>query len=417
MHVAQPLPSGPSPPRPPRVSSSHLLTQWGLARLARAFRGVPVRLELWDGSYADFSTAEPVATVRVRDRATLLNLTMRPAVAFGEAYAAGRIVVDGDLVPMLVAVNQALAARPYPGRSPREGRITPARARHNVHAHYDIGNDFYRLWLDETMAYTCAYFTDPEATLERAQQAKLEYVCRKLQLRPGDHVIEAGCGWGALALHMARTHGVTVSAYNVSASQLAFARAEAVRAGLADRVTFVNDDYRAIAGRADAFVSIGMLEHVGREQYPELGRAIDRVLDPARGRGLLHFIGRDAPMPFNAWIAEYIFPGAYAPALSEVLSGVLEPCGLSVFDVENLRPHYARTLTHWLDRFEARADRVQKMFDEAFVRTWRLYLASAAACFLSGSLQLFQVTFGRPADDSRPWTRDVLYRRRADGSL
>jgi cyclopropane-fatty-acyl-phospholipid synthase len=388
-----------------------------VARLARAFCGAPIRLELWDGSHMDFSAHPPVATVRVLDRATLLSLMLRPALAFGEAYGAGRIAVDGDLVRMLVAVNQALADRPYPGATPRESRITPNRARHNVHTHYDIGNAFYRLWLDEAMVYTCAYFACPETTLEDAQRAKFEYVCRKLQLRPGDRVIEAGCGWGALSIYMARRYGVTVLACNVSTPQLEFARDAAARVGVSDRVTFVNADYRSLEGRADAFVSIGMLEHVGREQYAALGGVIDRVLDPVHGRGLLHFIGRDVPMPFNAWISEYIFPGAYAPALSEVLSGVLEPYDLSVVDIENLRPHYARTLAHWRDRFEAREDAVRDMFDDTFVRTWRLYLASAEASFLSGSLQLFQVAFGRAADDSRPGMRESLYRKRADGAL
>jgi cyclopropane-fatty-acyl-phospholipid synthase len=209
---------------------------------------------------------------------------------------------------------------------------------------------------------------------------------------------------------MARAYGVTVRAYNVSTAQLEVANDSAARAGLSDRVTFINDDYRAIAGQADAFVSIGMLEHVGREQYEALGDVIDRVIDPARGRGLLHFIGRNYPMPFNAWIAEHIFPGADAPALSEVLSGALESHNLSIADVENLRLHYARTLTQWRERFEAQAVGVEALFDQAFVRTWRLYLASAEASFLSGSLQLFQVTFGRAADNTRPATRAGLYR-------
>ena len=417
MHGAQPVPPAPPRTRRPRLSSGHVLEHWALGRLVRAFRGAPVRLELWDGSTAHFSDAPPVATVRVADRATLLSLVVRPALAFGEAYAAGRITVDGDLVQLLVAVNHALANRPYPGAAHRDSRITPARARRNVHSHYDIGNEFYRLWLDESMAYTCAYFAEPDATLAQAQRAKFEHVCRKLQLKRGEHVVDAGCGWGGLAVYMAERYDVTVRAYNVSAAQLEFAREAAARARLTDRVTFVNADYRAIDDRADAFVSIGMLEHVGREQYTEFGATIDRVIHPVRGRGMLHFIGRDTPMPFNAWISEYIFPGAYAPALSEVLAGGIEPHQLSVTDVENLRPHYARTLAHWRHGFEAHADRVRQTFDETFVRTWRLYLASAEASFLSGSLQLFQVTFGRAPDDSRPWTRMGLYREPSRGEL
>ena len=259
--------------------------------------------------------------------------------------------------------------------------------------------------------------SDPDATLEEAQRAKLDYVCRKLRLRPGDHVIEAGCGWGALALHMAKQYGVTVRAFNISDAQLCYARERAAREGLSDRVTFVDGDYRTIEGRCDAFVSIGMLEHVGPAHYAAFGGVIDRVLDPDHGRGLLHFIGRNAPMEFNPWIARHIFPGAYAPTLGEVLPRVFEPANLSVLDIENLRPHYALTLQHWLDRFERHVESIRAMFDDAFVRTWRLYLASAQAGFTSGDLQLFQVTFGRASDAGQPWTRRALYEPQTDGPM
>jgi cyclopropane-fatty-acyl-phospholipid synthase len=333
----------------------------------------------------------------------------RPALAFGEAYAAGRVVVDGDLPRMLEVINRALAGRPYQRRVPRQAAASPTDSRHNVHVHYDLGNDFYRLWLDEEMAYTCAYFDRPGATLEDAQRAKFEHVCGKIGLRPGQEVIEAGCGWGGLALHMARHHGVTVRAYNISAAQLEYARERATREGLAGRVTFVDGDYRNIEGRCDAFVSIGMLEHVGRDRYRSLGHVMDRVLDRRTGRGLVHFIGRNQPMPFNEWIARYIFPGAHAPSLGEVLPDLLEAPRFTVLDIENLRLHYARTLGHWLERFEAHADTVRVQFGDTFLRTWRLYLASAQACFRSGDLQLFQVAFARAGDNSIPPTRHALY--------
>jgi cyclopropane-fatty-acyl-phospholipid synthase len=182
-------------------------------------------------------------------------------------------------------------------------------------------------------------------------------------------------------------------------------------------VTFIDEDYRSIGGCCDAFVSIGMIEHVGRAQFAALGSVMDRVLAPARGRGLLHFIGRNVPMPFNPWITKYIFPDAYAPTLDEVLRDILEPSGFSVVDVENLRLHYARTLQQWLERFEDHAETIARMFEPEFVRMWRLYLASAQACFLTGDLQLFQVTFARPADNTRPWTRESLYAHQLHGSL
>jgi cyclopropane-fatty-acyl-phospholipid synthase len=380
---------------------------WCLSRLATFLHGAPVRLELWNKSAIDPALPR-VATVVIKDRGTLLRLLRRPALEFGEAYSAGRLVVKGDLVCLLEAVNKALAGRPLEPPM-RRAAATTAAARENVHQHYDLGNEFYRLWLDDAMVYTCAYFDHPDVTLEDAQRAKLEYVCRKLRLRAGDRVIEAGCGWGALALYMAKHYDVTVRAFNVSDEQLRYARDRAAREGLSDRVTFVDGDYRTIEGRCDAFVSVGMLEHVGPAHYADLGGVIDRVLDPNHGRGLLHFIGRNAPMEFNSWIARHIFPGAYAPTLGEVLPRVFEPANVSVFDIENLRRHYALTLKHWLERFERHVEPIRLMFDDAFVRTWRLYLASAQAGFTTGDLQLFQVTFGRASDAVEPWTRRALY--------
>jgi cyclopropane-fatty-acyl-phospholipid synthase len=291
-----------------------------------------------------------------------------------------------------------------PWRLALPGAHSRESSRHNVHRHYDLGNDFYRLWLDEQFVYTCAYFPSPDCDLEAAQVAKLDLVCRKLRLRPGERVVEAGCGWGALALHMARHYGVTVRAYNVSREQLRHARERSWREGLADRVEFIDDDYRNAVGPADVFVSVGMLEHVGLENFGALGAVIDGCLPSGRGRGLLHFIGRDRPRPLSAWIRRRIFPGAYAPTLSEVFSRVVEPGGLSVLHVENLRVHYARTLALWRERYEAAFDRVETRFGREFARAWRLYLAGSEAAFRTGSLQLFQVEFARTGDDDLPWT-------------
>jgi cyclopropane-fatty-acyl-phospholipid synthase len=389
------------------------IDRWCLARLTAELGGAAIVVRLWNGLSAALSDTAPVAAVFIGDRGTLLRLVFHPELAFGEAYTAGRLEVQGDLTRLFETANRAVAARGRPARRGWLARAligaSHAAARRNVHHHYDLGNDFYRLWLDEAMVYTCAYFERPDATLEEAQRAKLDYVCRKLRLRPGDEVIEAGCGWGALALHMAREHGARVRAYNISREQLAYARARAAREGLADRVTFVDGDYRAIDGRCDAFVSVGMLEHVGPRQYRALGDVVARVLDRDDGRGLLHFIGRTTPRPFNAWTERYIFPGAYAPTLGEVTPELFERTGLAVHDVENLRLHYAATLEHWQRRFERHVDVVRERFDEAFVRTWRMYLASARAGFMTGDLQLFQIVFGRGAGDAPPDTRKALY--------
>jgi cyclopropane-fatty-acyl-phospholipid synthase len=377
----------------------------------------PVQVTLWNGErLVPASGAAPVARVHIHDSRALWPLVLDPWLHFGDLYARGDVDVEGDLVQFLTCVYRASAsARHRRGgmaslvdwwlHRPRSTSL--GRARDNIHAHYDLGNDFYRLWLDREMVYTCAYFPHPEAGLEEAQLAKMHHVCRKLRLRPGDSVVEAGCGWGSLALFMARHYGVRVRAYNISREQIAWARARAKDEGLADRVEFVEDDYRNISGSYDAFVSVGMLEHVGIRYYPVLGGVIDRVLRDD-GRGLIHTIGRARPGQMNAWIERRIFPGACPPSLDQMMD-ILEPYRFAVLDVENLRLHYARTLEHWLSRFDAATDEVRRMFDEKFVRSWRLYLCGSIASFLTGELQLFQVAFNRATSNEVPWTREYLY--------
>jgi cyclopropane-fatty-acyl-phospholipid synthase len=404
------MPSGPSPPLatlPPPTRLEKALVRGALAALGRP----PLRVVFWNGEAVQPAGREPRASVRLRDRSLLRGLLRGPELAFGDAYAEGGLELDGDLPRVLETVFRGSGRPPLWARGLLRGaglgrrlrRNGRRRARRNVHSHYDLGNDFYALWLDERLVYTCAFFPGEETSLEQAQRAKLERVCRKLDLRPGERVIEAGCGWGAFALHAAECHGVRVLACNVSEEQLRFAREEARRRGLAGRVEFALEDWRELRGRCDAFVSIGMLEHVGRAHYRPLGRVIDRLL-PAHGRGLLHFIGHARRVPISSWLEQRIFPGAYIPALSEMLP-VLEPHGFAVVDVENLRRHYARTLEHWLERFDKAADRIEATYDARFVRAWRLYLASSIAAFRTGGSQLFQVLFARPGDARLPFVR------------
>lgn len=382
------------------------LDRWALARIQRLVASSRVRFRLWDGFEVAPTAGAPVGTIVFRNRRALMAWVWDPDLNFGEAYMFGAVELRGDLVAMLNEIYRALG-----DSTPRWWWLWHRSndvhaARENVHRHYDLGNEFYRLWLDREMVYTCGYFPTPESTLEEAQVAKLDRVCRKLALKAGERVIEAGCGWGSLALFMARQYGVTVRAFNVSAEQIAYARDRAKAEGLGDRVEFVEDDYRNVRGEYDAFVSIGMLEHVGLADYRTFGNVVDRALI-SRGRGLLHFIGRNRPGPLNPWISKRIFPGAYPPTLPEVFGRVLEPWDMSVVDVENLRLHYAATLEHWRQRFEAATDEVARMFDDTFVRAWRLYLAGSQAAFMTGSMQLFQVVFARGTSTAIPPTRCV----------
>jgi cyclopropane-fatty-acyl-phospholipid synthase len=389
-----------------------------LSRLLDFLGNPPLEFVLWTGERVRSPiAADPTASLVIADRKALYGLLADPQVRFGEFYSEGRITVEGDLVQVLEGVYHAaingkrrFSALRRAVELVRRRRVNTLHgSRDNIHHHYDIGNKFYELWLGKTMAYTCAYYPTPAATLDEAQVAKMDHVCRKLRLKPGESVVEAGCGWGSLAIHMARNYGVKVRAFNISHEQVAFARDRAQREGLGSAVEFVEDDYRNVSGKYDAFVSVGMLEHVGVENYAGLGRVIQQCLGNV-GRGLIHSIGRNRPAPMHPWIEKRIFPGAYPPALSEMMR-IFEPWNLSVLDVENIRLHYARTLRHWMGLFEGASDQVARMFDEKFVRMWRLYLAGSIAGFTTGTLQLFQVVFAPGASNDVPWTRDHIYAR------
>lgn len=391
--------------RPPRSTSWETRL---LARLMASIGNPPIRFLLWTGESLDPPDTEPIAEIRFKDRAALIKLLIDPDYYFGEGYTTGRIEIDGDLAALLHETYRRMDGTPH--RAPSliwKRKNSLSRAKENIHHHYDVGNDFYKLWLDPRLVYTCAYFENPDVPLEQAQLAKMDHVCRKLHLQPGQQVVEAGCGWGALSMHMAAHYGVRVRAFNISHEQIAWARDRAREQGIENRVEFVEDDYRNISGTYDAFVSVGMLEHVGIENYDLLGRIIDRCLAPD-GCGLIHTIGRHRPMPSSRWLQTRIFPGAEQPALSEILN-VLEPHDFCVLDVENLRIHYALTLRHWLNRFEQVSEKIAHMFDDQFVRTWRLYLAGSLAAFTSGWAQLFQVVFIRFKNNDIPWTRRRLY--------
>jgi cyclopropane-fatty-acyl-phospholipid synthase len=387
-----------------------------LRRIYQSVGCPPIRLRLGNGVEVSPTDATPLATIVIEDRKILLRLVLDPEAGFGDAYSEGRITVEGDLIAALESLYQSIRKAGHQNWHTRAlsrsmeywQRNTLRGSRRNIHQHYDLTTDFYRLWLDPELVYTCAYFASASATLEEAQAAKMDYICRKLKLQAGERVVEAGCGWGALALHMARHYGVTVRAFNISHEQILWAREQAKKLKLSDWVEFIEDDYRNIQGKFDAFVSIGMLEHVGLEHYEELGSTIHRSLEEA-GRGLVHFIGRNKACPFSTWLRKRIFPGAYAPTIRQAMD-VFEPWEFSILDIENLRLHYARTLEYWLGGFEKSVRQVEEMFGSEFVRAWRLYLAGAIAGFRAGTLQLFQIVFARTACQQIPRTRAHLYR-------
>ena len=397
------------------TSHDSAMRRWLLQKLHNKIGAPNVRVMVGDSAPFPADATDAVATVRIDGWRTLASLALNPEIGFGEGYREGRIEVEGDLLQLLEAVLEAM---PEGTKASWHSRLfsrwlewlqanTLRGSARNIHHHYDLSGDFYKLWLDARLVYTCAYFPDPGTTLEQAQIAKMDHVCRKIRLQPDERVVEAGCGWGALALHMAGQYGAQVRAFNISHEQILVARDRAKREGLEKLVEFVEDDYRNIRGEYDAFVSVGMLEHLGLDNYESLGQVIHRTIGDS-GRALLHFIGRNQPRAFSPWIRKRIFPGAFAPSLAESQQ-VLEPHNFSVLDVENLRLHYARTLEFWLERFERAWDTVVKMYGVEFARAWRLYLAGSIASFRVGNLQLFQVVFAGSKCRQIPWTRAHLY--------
>ncbi len=390
------------------------IDRWLVRKFLQAIGNPAIRVILWDGK--EITGPDPASTVamHIRDRTTLWRLMSNPMLNFGDDYSAGWIEIEGGLISFLKTVYRSMAQSPkfpkisdpaaYRRNQPNLNSLSESRR--NIHHHYDIGNDFYQLWLDQEMLYTCAYFPDQQTSLENAQTAKMDLVCRKLRLQAGQKVAEAGCGWGALARHMARHYGVKVRAYNISHEQIAYARQRARTEGLEGLIEYVEDDYRNISGEFDAFVSVGMLEHVGPDHYLELGNVINRCLSE-QGTGLIHTIGQNMARPMSPWFLRRMFPGSYPPTLREIMT-IFEPLDFSVLDVENLRLHYAKTCEHWLERFEHKREQIRDMFDESFVRAWRLYLSGCIANFSIGSLQLYQVVFSRSANNQIPWTRSHL---------
>jgi cyclopropane-fatty-acyl-phospholipid synthase len=390
-----------------RRTEPRRLDRWLVRHLKDRLGDSRVAIALWD----EPESKKAEATVRFNDRAALWQTLINPGLNFGDLYSAGRITIHGDLGTVLDEAYRYLEGIKPKSRLLRNARLnapTLTESKKNIHHHYDLGNEFYRLWLDrDWMQYTCAYYPDADMTIERAQAAKLHHVARKLRLRAGESLVEAGGGWGGLAIFMAKHYGAKVRSFNISKEQIAYSREWAERESVTDLVEFVEDDFRNISGTYDVFVSVGMLEHVGPGNYASMGQLMSRVLTP-EGRGLVHSIGRDRPGYLNEWIDKRIFPGAHPPTLREMMD-LFEHSRLSVLDVENIRLHYAETLRAWLARFEENVESVRQLFDEPFVRAWRLYLAGSITAFVRGNLQLFQVVFARSGMNRIPASRKHVY--------
>ncbi len=390
---------------------------WFLRRLIRAGKLTVIGP---DGRAETFGGQEPgpEVTLRIKTRGFDWKVLRGPELVVPEAYMDGSLVFEeGGLREMIALYNINLERR---GASQVETafqralritrrfieRNTPDRARKNAAAHYDIGNDLYRLFLDEDMQYSCGYFPTGEETLEEAQRAKKRHIAAKLRLRPGQRVLDIGCGWGGMAIYLAQVADVEVLGITLAERQIEVARERARAAGVEDRVRFELTDYRKVEETFDRIVSVGMMEHVGVGQLGiYFGSLLDQ-LDPD-GVALIHSIMRMEPPGLTSpFTRKYIFPGGYIPALSETAAS-LERAKLWLLDCEIWRKHYAMTLGNWYERFMANRDKAKAMHDERFCRMWEVYLAGAEAAFLTGPMAVMQLQLGLKRD-AVPLTRDYL---------
>ena len=370
---------------------------------------------------------EPFARVEITDRRLIPRLFRNPQMALGEGFMDGSLFFpsETDIRHFLqIAATCAYGGRmPWPMRLAHQIRVrgkgfmqrnTRKASLRRVKHHYDIPDAFYGMFLEEDLQYTCAYYADPSFSLEQAQSAKMAMIAKKLCLRPGLRVLDIGCGWGGLAMWLARDCGVHVTGVTLSEVQRKAALKRANELGLSEKVDFRLQDYRDIPDQFDRIVSVGMMEHVGQPQYPIYFQTIARLLEPS-GIGLIHFIGRSTPpRVLSPWFQKYIFPGGYSPAFSEVIPHV-EKSGLVMTDLEVWRGHYEKTLHHWQDRFRNAENDVRAMFDERFVRMWWWYLIAAEVSFSHMGHVLFQMQIAHDPN-AVPSTRDYLYSSQNGGA-
>jgi cyclopropane-fatty-acyl-phospholipid synthase len=393
-----------------------------LAQLPPALQNLhlPLRLKLWDGHELDFGPT-PSVTIFVKDPQLVSEFTHPSLDLLGSAFVEGRLEMEGsisEVVRVCDELSQALVDD-EDGEFHSQTHHDKATDAASISYHYDLSNEFYQLWLDKEMVYSCAYFKTGEESLEQAQQDKFHHLCRKLRLKPGEYLLDVGCGWGGLARFAAREYGVKVFGITLSREQLALALERVKAEGLQDKVDLQLLDYRDLPqdGRFDKVVSVGMFEHVG---HANLELYTQRLFGAVREGGLVmnhgitakHTDGRPVGRGAGEFIGRYVFPNGELPHVSRITADISES-GLEVVDVESLRLHYAKTLDHWSSHLEANLERAGALVPEQTLRIWRLYLAGCSYAFARGWINLHQILAVKPyADGSHdlPWTRDDIYR-------
>ncbi len=390
---------------------------------------IPFKIVFSDGSHCTHGNAPPEFTIRYRTKAAELNSAVFLGWGLIESYISGEVDIDGDLK----AIIRASADNEAPlAETARQTRIFHPLVRirnfwhevvfgnrrsnqgvRNALAHYNRGSDLFWQYLDPTMTYTCAYWKEGTRNLREAQENKLDHVCRKLRLKPGERLVDVGGGWGSLLFHAVKHYGVTGTNLSPTINQNRWLLEKARKEGLADKIAVQEKDFREVEGVFDKYASLGVYEHAGKGQLRDWVRAMARCLKPG-GIGLLHFIAHDRPMETDFFIRKHIFPGGYIPGLTETID-LMAFHGLEILDIENLRRHYALTLDEWAAMFDANWETIHAfnpdLFDERFRRTWRIYLHFCAEAFRAKNavLRLYQITFSKGNTTEYPMDRGFLY--------
>jgi len=383
--------------------------------LGDVFRHAGVGLCSPDGVLV-VASQPPLPTLRFHRWRDFAHLLIDPELCFAEAFANGHMTIEDGRIYDAILPLMAASGEPNTFRLAQTWRRvvapflswaegwTPKRSKANVHAHYDLGNDLYRLFLDQDLQYSCAYFAKPNASLEEAQQHKKQHIIAKLQLKPAMQCLDIGCGWGGLSFDLARAGG-KVTGLTLSEEQFALAQSRQQHYGL--DVDFLLQDYRHETRQFDRITSVGMFEHVGPAMFHRFFDQIDRNLKDD-GVALIHTIGRPTkPQPVNRFITKYIFPGGYIPSLSQITKAI-EKTDLLITDIECLYLHYAETLRHWRERFLTNRDKALALYDERFVRIWECYLAGCEAAFRAKQMTVFQIQL-RKKNSPLPMTREYMY--------
>jgi cyclopropane-fatty-acyl-phospholipid synthase len=382
---------------------------------------LPLRLQLWNGQQFDFGKQAPEVTVKV-PRASSLPFLLKPTLAnLGRAYVEGRLDVEGQAREVIAVANalaeHTLKRETRPGWISKPFSHTRKKDADAIQYHYDVSNAFYQLWLDPRMVYSCAYFENGDEDLATAQLKKIDHILNKIQVRPGDTLLDIGCGWGALAIRAASQYGARVTGITLSRNQHALALQRVHEAGLEGQVEIRLQDYRDVEGQFDRITSVGMFEHVGLKNLPMYFRKINTLLKDD-GLVMNHGItttdvgNGETPYGGGEFIETYVFPHGELPHVSLVLK-TMQMGGLEPLDVENLRRHYAKTCGIWADNFEARADEIRQTVDDKRFRIWRVYLAGCAYAFSQDWISLNQVVCGKAGRDASvlPWSRRYMYEK------